>query len=165
MMKLYTGVVENRQDPFKLGRCQVRVVGLHTHDKTYIKTEDLPWAYPLQPVTSAGISGIGHSPLGPVEGSWVIVMFRDQYEQQPIIVGTIGGIPQEDGAIDDDDTEMILKEDGYLPGTDEQTLSTKKGDLFKNTSGPLAEESTGLAAASSFTTSSQTANELTGSVS
>ena len=163
MMKLYTGVVENRQDPFKLGRCQVRVVGLHTHDKTYIKTEDLPWAYPLQPVTSAGISGIGHSPLGPVEGSWVIVMFRDQYEQQPIIVGTIGGIPQEDGAIDDDDTEMILKEDGYLPGTDEQTLSTKNGDLLKNTSGPLAEESTGLAAASSFTTSSQTSRDLTGS--
>lgn len=162
-MKLYTGVVENRQDPFKLGRCQVRVVGLHTHDKTYIKTEDLPWAYPLQPITSAGISGIGHSPIGPVEGSWVIVMFRDVAEQQPILIGTIGGIPQQEGAIDDDDSEMILKEDGYLPGTDEQTLSTKTGDLVKNTSGLPIEESTGLAAASSFSTSSETIKNLTGS--
>ena len=66
-MKLYTGCVENRQDPLKLGRCQVRVVGLHNHDKTNLKTEDLPWAYPMQPVTSAATSGIGHSPLGPVE--------------------------------------------------------------------------------------------------
>jgi len=165
MMKLYTGVVENRQDPFKLGRCQVRVVGLHSHDKTYIKTEDLPWAYPLQPITSAGISGIGHSPIGPVEGSWVIVMFRDTAEQLPILIGTIGGIPQEDGAIDDDSLEMILKEDGYLPGTGEETLSSKTGDLIKNTSGSPLEETTGLATASSFTTSSQTAKDLTGSVS
>ena len=65
-MRLYTGCVENRQDPLKLGRCQVRVVGLHNYDKSQLKTEDLPWAYPMQPITSAGISGIGHTPLGPV---------------------------------------------------------------------------------------------------
>ena len=75
-MKLYEGCVENRNDPLKLGRCQVRVVGLHTHDKNILSTADLPWAYPLQPVTSAAISGLGHSPVGPVEGTWVIIMFR-----------------------------------------------------------------------------------------
>ena len=93
-MRLYTGCVENRQDPLKLGRCQVRVVGLHNYDKSQLKTEDLPWAYPMQPITSAGISGIGHTPLGPVEGTWVVIMFRDDDEQQPIILGSIGGIPQ-----------------------------------------------------------------------
>ena len=101
-MKLYTGCVENRQDPLKLGRCQVRVVGLHNYDKTQLKTEDLPWAYPMQPITSAGISGIGHTPLGPVEGTWVVIMFRDDDEQQPIILGSIGGIPQAQGNIDQD---------------------------------------------------------------
>ena len=162
-MKIYTGVVENRQDPFKLGRCQVRVVGLHNHDKSILKTADLPWAYPIQPITSAAMSGIGQSPIGLVEGTWVIVMFRDTDEQQPIIIGSLGGIPQQDGPIDQSSTEMILKEDGYLPGTDEESLVSKSGDIIKNSSGSPAEESTGLATASSFTTSSQTARDLTGS--
>jgi Gp5 N-terminal OB domain len=72
-MKLYTGVVENRRDPLKLGRCQVRIVGLHTEQKTVLPTKDLPWAFPMQPVTSAAMNGIGHAPVGPVEGTWVII--------------------------------------------------------------------------------------------
>ena len=71
-MIFYSGVVENRLDPLKLGRCQVRIVGLHTEDKKILPTDSLPWAYPLQPVTSAAMNGIGHSPVGPVEGTWVI---------------------------------------------------------------------------------------------
>lgn len=108
-MELYQGCVENRQDPLKLGRCQVRVVGLHTHDKTKLKTEDLPWAYPMQPITSAAINGIGQSPIGPVEGTWVVIMFRDDDLQLPVMIGTIGGIPQEFGAIDSDPDGIILK--------------------------------------------------------
>lgn len=109
-MRLYEGCVENRNDPLKLGRCQVRVVGLHTHDRNILPTEDLPWAYPLQPVTSAAISGLGYSPVGPVEGSWVLIMFRDEDEQQPVMLGTIGGIPQNNSIIFDvDDTSAILK--------------------------------------------------------
>jgi GH24 family phage-related lysozyme (muramidase) len=111
-MQLYTGVVENRLDPLKLGRCQVRVVGLHTHDKSLLKTEDLPWAFPMQPSTSAAISGVGQSPVGPVEGTWVVVMFRDYPEnQQPIILGSIGGIPQDFGSVDQDDNSMVLRND------------------------------------------------------
>jgi hypothetical protein len=94
-MILYTGVVENRNDPACLGRCQVRVVGLHSENKKDLPTELLPWAYPMQPVTSAAMNGIGHSPTGPVEGTWVIIMFRDEEKQQPIMLGTIGGIPQD----------------------------------------------------------------------
>ena len=149
-MQLYTGVVENRIDPLKLGRCQVRVVGLHNHDKTQLKTEDLPWAYPMQPITSAGISGIGHSPLGPVEGTWVVVMFRDEDEQQPIILGTIGGIPQAPGTVDSDDDTLILKEDGYLAGSDQRTTTTDSGDKAKNTAETPPAEETGLAPASSY---------------
>jgi len=90
---LYTGVVENRNDPLKLGRCQVRVVGLHTEDKTILPTEDLPWATPLQPITSAAMNGLGWTPIGPVPGTWVVVMYSDdEDQQQPIIIGTLGGI-------------------------------------------------------------------------
>lgn len=107
-MSLFTGCVENRKDPLKLGRCQVRIVGIHTHDKTTLPTEELPWAYPMQPITSAAISGIGSSPVGVVEGTWVVVMFRDEDQQQPIIIGSIGGIPQnESKSVDQDDDDSI----------------------------------------------------------
>ena len=65
-MNLYYGVVENRQDPLRLGRCQVRIVGLHTHDKNYLPSLDLPWALPVQPIGSAAMNGIGFTPVGPV---------------------------------------------------------------------------------------------------
>ena len=40
----FTGVVEDRNDPSKLGRVRVRIVGHNTDDKTKIPTKDLPWA-------------------------------------------------------------------------------------------------------------------------
>ena len=94
MNNLYTGCVENRNDPLKLGRCQVRIVGLHTESKVTLPTEDLPWAYPMQPITSAGTSGVGSAPLGPVEGSWVLVVFMDPDQQFPMMLGTLAGAYQ-----------------------------------------------------------------------
>jgi GH24 family phage-related lysozyme (muramidase) len=94
---VYYGVVEERtSDPFKLGRCRVRIVGVHTEDQTILPTKDLPWAYPMMPVNSASMNGIGISPTGVVEGTWCILIFRDAACQQPIIIGTIGGIPEEE---------------------------------------------------------------------
>lgn len=107
MNTIYYGVVENRQDPLRLGRCQVRVVGLHTHDKSQLATTDLPWATPLQPITSAAMNGIGYTPIGPVEGTSVVIMFADNEMQQPIILGTVGGIPNTPGPIDTDDSAPI----------------------------------------------------------
>lgn len=96
MNKFYTGVVEDRTtDPLKLGRCKVRIVGLHTENKAALATKDLPWAIVMQPTTSAAMSGVGYAPVGPVEGSLVVVVFTDDDMQQPIIIGTVGGIPQD----------------------------------------------------------------------
>jgi predicted chitinase len=105
--QFFIGVVENRMDPLKLGRCQVRIIGMHTHDKAVLPTADLPWAYPMQPAISAAMNGIGHAPVGPVEGTSAIIVFADYPDnQQPIIVGTLGGIPQKEnvniGRIDDE---------------------------------------------------------------
>ena len=92
----FTGVVENRNDPLQLGRCKVRCVGFHTDNLTDVPTDSLPWAYPMQPITSAAISGVGQTPLGPVEGTWVIGFFRDgMAAQDPVIMGTIGGIAED----------------------------------------------------------------------
>jgi len=105
----YTGVVESRSDPLELGRCQVRIVGLHTHDKTQLPTQQLPWATPVQPIGSAAMNGIGYTPVGPVEGTTVIIMFADDAMQQPIMLGTVGGIPQAPQAISDDDSATTVQ--------------------------------------------------------
>lgn len=95
--KWWIGCVENRHDPLKMGRCQVRVIAYHTDDKTLLPTEDLPWALAIQPITSAAISGIGSAPIGPVEGTWVVGWWMDGLDmQQPAFFGTIGGIASAD---------------------------------------------------------------------
>ena len=90
----FVGVVEDRQDPQKLGRVRVRCLGLHTDNLEKLPTADLPWAHPMNPITSATISGVGQTPLGPVEGTWVVGFFSDGAESQtPIIMGTLPGVP------------------------------------------------------------------------
>ena len=67
----FMGVVEDRNDPLNLGRVRVRCFGIHTDNKELIPTDALPWATPIMPFNSASISGIGISPTGVVEGTWV----------------------------------------------------------------------------------------------
>ena len=55
---------------------------------------DRPWAHVMNPITSATVSGIGQTPLGTVEGSWVVGFFTDGAAAQlPIIIGTLPGVP------------------------------------------------------------------------
>lgn len=91
---IYIGVVEDRNDPEQMGRIKVRFAGIHSELKSDVPTSVLPWAQVIQDITSAGVSGIGRSPTGIVEGTWVIGMFLDPgYNQKPIVLGTIAGHP------------------------------------------------------------------------
>lgn len=88
------GVVENRDDPLRIGRCRVRILGYHVDDREILPTDDLPWAIPIGTTNSAGTSGVGWSPTGPVEGSWVVGFFADGADgQHPMFFGTVGSIP------------------------------------------------------------------------
>ena len=89
----FVGVVEDRQDPKHLGRVRVRCLGYHTEDIIKLPTRDLPWAHPMNPITSATVSGVGQTPLGVVEGTWVVGFFTDIDKQQPMIMGTLPGVP------------------------------------------------------------------------
>ena len=90
----FVGVVEDRQDPKTLGRLKVRCLGHHTEDLNKLPTADLPWAHVMNPITSATVSGVGQSPLGVVEGTWVVGFFTDgPSAQQPVIMGTLPGVP------------------------------------------------------------------------
>ena len=107
----FTGVVEDRNDPAKLGRVRVRCLGLHTEDKNEIPTDALPWAHVMHPVHDPSMQGMGTTPSFLVEGTWVIGFFRDvQDKQQPIIMGTLPGYPQVPDDIGDDKSVEAIRE-------------------------------------------------------
>ena len=89
----FTGVVEDRNDPLRVGRVRVRCLGYHTESKTELPTTDLPWASVMAPTTSPSMSGLGSTPSFLVEGSWVVGFFRDADLQEPLVIGTLPGIP------------------------------------------------------------------------
>jgi len=90
----WNGVVEDRKDPLFLGRCRVRILGWHTADKSELPTKNLPWAFPIMPITSASQTNAGEAPVGPVEGTWVMGYYRDgELAQEPVMMGTMHGIP------------------------------------------------------------------------
>lgn len=82
----WIGVVEDRNDPLKLGRARVRVFGYHTSDQTLLPTTDLPWALPVTPLHNS------HAVKSPEEHSWVLGFFLDgQIAQQPVMLGVLPG--------------------------------------------------------------------------
>jgi hypothetical protein len=122
------GVVEDRKDPEKLGRCKVRIIGYHTEDTGILPSSDLPWALPMTPITSASTSGIGSTPVGPVEGTWVVGWFLDGDEkQQPIMMGTLTGRPDKNPVADKIDNNKKINEG--------QILTTSSGNPVYSGSG------------------------------
>ena len=127
----WQGVVEDRYDPLYLGRCRVRILGWHTEDKADMPTESLPWAYPVQPIISAAQTGVGISPTGPVEGTWVVGFYRDgEQAQEPVFFGTLGGIPSVDSKIKSD--RGFSDPRGAPTVTPHPQLKDKKPDLPRN---------------------------------
>ena len=88
------GVVEDRDDPLRMGRCRVRIMGYHIDNKELLPTEDLPWAMPIMPANNPSVSGVGGSANGVVTGTWVIGFFADGSDgQHPMFFGTVGAVP------------------------------------------------------------------------
>jgi len=83
----WTGVVENRDDPLKMGRCQVRCVGWDSDDKMRIGTDALPWAMPM-----LGVNSITNST--PKEGDMAFGFFMDgESAQERVLMGIFPKIP------------------------------------------------------------------------
>ena len=92
-MDWYYGIIEDRNDPLKIGRVRVRVHGCHTDDKSRIGSPDLPWWHVITPTTNAGLGGFGiqHSL---VEGTTVFGFWRDEDMQDFVVMGVQQGISQ-----------------------------------------------------------------------
>ncbi len=91
----YIGIVEDNNDPLKLGRLRIRVFGIHTENKTQIDsptqlllTEQLPWAIPAYPITNSSTDGISDFG-GIVNGTKVFVFFLDRFKQKPVYFGVM----------------------------------------------------------------------------
>ena len=85
----WMGIVENRIDPLKIGRVQVRIFGLHAEDLSLIPSEDLPWAHPM---ISPNVPSMVSTPK---EGDLVVGFFFDGDRcQSPVVMGILPGIPQ-----------------------------------------------------------------------
>ena len=117
----FVGVVEDRQDPTATGRVRVRCLGYHTENLIKLPTEDLPWSHVMNPITSATVSGIGQTPLGLVEGSWVMGFFRDGAEaQQPVVMGVLPGLP---ASLPQSETEVDEMKEDVVAGKSMGTYS------------------------------------------
>lgn len=111
----WTGVVEDRDDPEKLGRCRVRIFNYHTDDVGLLPTKDLPWAIPMQSITSAATSGVGSTPIGIVTGTWVVGFFLDGTDSQsPVIMGTIAGKPTKSEEAKEKEKQLYLENANVL---------------------------------------------------
>lgn len=83
----WIGVVEDRNDPLKLGRCRIRCVGWHSENKMQLPTNMLPWAVPIIPINSSVV-------YAPKEGDMIFGFFVDgENAQEPVMIGGLPGIP------------------------------------------------------------------------
>lgn len=115
---IYRGVVENNNDPEMLGRCQIRVWGVHDELKNAdaqegIPTESLPWGEPALGLVEGSMSGHGLFSV-PLQGSHVFCFFEGGNWESLRYFATAPGLP-----VDAPDTTVGFNDpDGVYPRTD-----------------------------------------------
>lgn len=85
--KSWIGVVENIDDPLKLGRVKVRIFGYHTEDLIALPTAALPWSTLMTGPNMSGSFNV------PEPGAYVSGYFSDgESTQNPYIVSILPGV-------------------------------------------------------------------------
>ncbi len=105
----FVGVVEGRDDPAKMGRLRVRIIGLHTDDTNLVPTEELPWAQIVAPINGSRSFSL------PKDGEWVHGFFLDGYNSQmPVVTGIYVGMQSEEPNVDDGSVAKITQLESEL---------------------------------------------------
>lgn len=86
---VYTGIVEDTNDPRGLGRIKVRIPALHgtaTNQSFYMPTKQIPWASPA--LLNGGSNDMGQYII-PIKGSQVMVTFELNSFNKPVYMGSV----------------------------------------------------------------------------
>jgi len=76
-------------------RYKVRIIGLHDQDEATIKSDQLPWAQVMYPITAGGGQGGSSQTPAIKQGNFVFGFFLDSQDQQvPVIMGILGANAQ-----------------------------------------------------------------------
>jgi len=115
---IYRGVIENNNDPDQLGRCKIRVWGVHDELKEEgqqegISTDNLPWGEPALGLIEGSMSGHGLFSV-PLQGSHVFCFFEGGNWESLRYFATVPGLPIEES----DPTKGFNDPDGDYPRSD-----------------------------------------------
>lgn len=84
------GLIEDNNDPKQIGRCRIRVLGVHDPDPEKQPVEDLPWAHVLQ-IGGAG-SGLGFHSVPEISTDVLVTFLDPETKQQPIVLGCLNTV-------------------------------------------------------------------------
>tara|TARA_Y100000022_G_scaffold62073_1_gene53223 strand:+ start:475 stop:2883 length:2409 start_codon:yes stop_codon:yes gene_type:complete len=72
-------------------RYKVRIIGLHDQEESSIKSDQLPWAQVMYPITAGGGQGGSFQTPAIRQGNFVFGFFLDDQDKQvPVIMGVLG---------------------------------------------------------------------------
>lgn len=100
----YIALVEDTNDPYKLGRVRIRIPAIHgvdEHQSYYIPNESLPWAKPAT-LNSAG-NDMGQFII-PTKGNRVFVTFEYNAPDKPIYFGGVFTLHNKDKYYNDNNS-------------------------------------------------------------
>lgn len=96
MIDLYFGFVVDNNDPLKIGRCKVKLIGLYDS----VKDADLPWIQSMIPVNHEVI-------FPPAIGSQVVCAALDEAKQVMLILGIVPGIDDVNDIPDNNNRSLV----------------------------------------------------------
>jgi hypothetical protein len=132
---LYQGIVEDNEDPIKMGRLKIRVPAVFG-DSSKISTKDLPWSIGMFP--SGGTDDRGFINI-PEKNAYVFVQFIEGDPTTPVWMGTSfsyfkeNGFPVMPGEAESNYTKRhVWKHKGGVVIIDdnEGSVTVKKGGTF-----------------------------------
>ena len=113
-------------------RYKVRIIGLHDQGETEIKSEELPWAQVMYPVTGGGGQAKSGGTANLRQGNMVFGFFLDGQDQQvPVIMGVLGNNAQTSLATKIGDGRVTNTQPGSLAtsGYAEPAIGTKDPNI------------------------------------
>jgi len=115
-------------------RYKVRIIGLHDQDDATLKSDQLPWAQVMYPITAGGGQGGSFQTPAIKQGNFVFGFFLDGQDQQvPVIMGVLGANAQTPKAINKPNAQNFTSKSGYSGSAPDVTGEKTSDDNLATT--------------------------------